>query len=35
MWYFAWALGVAFICCFSVLNAMWMEFDDDDPHDGD
>lgn len=32
MWYFAWVIGVAFICCFAVLNAMWLEFyyDDDD-----
>lgn len=27
MWYFAWILGLAFACAFSVLNAMWLELD--------
>jgi cyd operon protein YbgT len=25
MWYFAWVLGLAFACSFSILNAMWLE----------
>lgn len=25
MWYFTWALGLAFACAFAVLNAMWLE----------
>ncbi len=28
MWYFAWMLGLGFACCFSVLNAMWLELDE-------
>jgi cyd operon protein YbgT len=31
MWYFAWVLGLAFAVAFGVLNAMWIEFDDDQP----
>lgn len=27
MWYFAWILGFGFACCFSILNAMWLELD--------
>lgn len=27
MWYFSWILGLAFACCFSILNAMWLELD--------
>jgi len=27
MWYFAWILGLAFACSFSILNAMWLELD--------
>lgn len=27
MWYFSWILGLGFACCFSVLNAMWLELD--------
>jgi cyd operon protein YbgT len=30
MWYFAWILGLGFACAFAVLNAMWLEFDDND-----
>jgi cyd operon protein YbgT len=30
MWYFAWILGLGFTCAFTVLNAMWLEFDDSD-----
>lgn len=29
MWYFAWAIGVGFISCFSILNAMWFEMKDE------
>ncbi len=29
MWYFAWVLGLAFACSFAVLNAMWLEIEDD------
>ncbi|HVY21783.1 MAG TPA: cytochrome bd-I oxidase subunit CydX [Steroidobacteraceae bacterium] len=25
MWYFTWILGLAFACCFGILNAMWLE----------
>lgn len=25
MWYFTWILGLAFACTFGVLNAMWLE----------
>jgi cytochrome bd-I ubiquinol oxidase subunit X len=27
MWYFSWVLGVSLACVFSVLNALWFEFD--------
>ena len=30
MWYFAWILGLGFATAFAVLNAMWLEFDEDD-----
>jgi len=29
MWYFTWILGLAFACTFAVLNAMWLESDED------
>ena len=29
MWYFAWILGLGFATAFAVLNAMWLEFDDE------
>ena len=29
MWYFTWILGLAFACAFAVLNAMWLEIDED------
>lgn len=29
MWYFAWMLGAAFACSFAVLNALWLELDQD------
>lgn len=25
MWYFTWILGLAFACSFGILNAMWLE----------
>ena len=29
MWYFTWMLGLAFACAFAVLNAMWLEIDEE------
>jgi len=29
MWYFAWILGLGFAVAFGVLNAMWLEFDEE------
>jgi cyd operon protein YbgT len=29
MWYFAWILGLGFAVAFAVLNAMWIEFDEE------
>lgn len=29
MWYFAWILGLGFAVAFAVLNAMWLELDDE------
>jgi cytochrome bd-I ubiquinol oxidase subunit X len=29
MWYFSWILGLGLACAFGVLNAMWLELDDD------
>ena len=29
MWYFSWILGLGLAFSFSVLNAMWLEHDDD------
>ena len=34
MWYFAWILGTAFACSFAVFNALWLEIDNDNTHDG-
>lgn len=28
MWYFAWVLGLGLACTFSILNAMWLEMDE-------
>ena len=25
MWYFAWILGVGLACSFGIINAMWLE----------
>lgn len=30
MWYFAWVLGLGLACSFAILNAMWLELDEDD-----
>ena len=30
MWYFAWILGLGLACAFGILNAMWLELDDDE-----
>jgi len=34
MWYFAWILGTAFACSFTVFNALWLELEHDDFEDG-
>jgi len=34
MWYFAWILGVAFACCFAILNALVLELEHADGEDG-
>jgi len=35
MWYFSWILGVCLAASFAILNAMWLELDEDDrPADG-
>ena len=28
MWYFAWILGVLLACSFGLINAMWLEAND-------
>jgi cyd operon protein YbgT len=28
MWYFSWVLGLGLACGFSILNAIWLELDD-------
>lgn len=33
MWYFSWILGLGLACAFAILNAMWLELDDDNNHD--
>lgn len=25
MWYFTWILGLGFICCLAIMNAIWFE----------
>lgn len=27
MWYFSWVLGLGLACSFAILNAMWLELD--------
>lgn len=29
MWYFAWILGVLLACSFGLINALWLEVNDD------
>jgi cytochrome bd-I ubiquinol oxidase subunit X len=29
MWYFSWILGLGLACAFAILNAMWLELDQD------
>jgi cyd operon protein YbgT len=33
MWYFSWVLGLGLACCFSILNAMWLEITEDSTHE--
>lgn len=28
MWYFSWILGLGLACSFAILNAMWLEMDE-------
>jgi len=30
MWYFSWILGLGLACAFAILNAMWLEVNEDD-----
>nr|WP_198009975.1 cytochrome bd-I oxidase subunit CydX [Legionella tunisiensis] len=30
MWYFSWILGTGLACTFAVLNAIWLEFHEND-----
>ncbi|MBN2629481.1 MAG: cytochrome bd-I oxidase subunit CydX [Rhodobacteraceae bacterium] len=30
MWYFAWLLGLPLAAIFAVMNAMWLEFKEDE-----
>lgn len=32
MWYFSWVLGLGLACTFSILNAMWLEMEEDRHH---
>lgn len=32
MWYFAWILGVGFACVLAILNGMWFELKENNPH---
>ncbi len=34
MWYFSWILGLGLACAFAILNAMWLELDEEDAKDG-
>ena len=31
MWYFSWVLGLGLACAFAILNAMWFEFELEEP----
>ena len=33
MWHFSWILGLGLACSFAILNAMWLELDDDETQD--
>lgn len=30
MWYFSWILGLGLACTFAILNAMWLELEDEE-----
>ncbi|KJG11158.1 cytochrome bd-I oxidase subunit CydX [Photobacterium kishitanii] len=30
MWYLAWILGILLACSFAIINALWLEQDDDE-----
>ncbi len=29
MWYFTWILGVGLACALAIINALWLELNDD------
>ncbi|NOT12279.1 MAG: cytochrome bd-I oxidase subunit CydX [Methylococcaceae bacterium] len=29
MWYFAWILGVGLACALAIINALWLEINDE------
>lgn len=33
MWYFAWILGVLLACSFGIINAMWLETQQNEEND--
>jgi cyd operon protein YbgT len=33
MWYFSWILGVCLAASFAILNAMWLELDEEQSAD--
>ena len=35
MWYFSWILGLGLACAFAILNAMWLELDEEDVKDAE
>lgn len=35
MWYFSWILGIGLACAFAILNAMWLEVNEDDAAEED
>ena len=34
MWYFAWILGLPLAAIFAVVNAIWLELQDDQRYEG-
>lgn len=32
MWYFTWILGVSLACALAIINALWLEINDDQDH---